>query len=279
MLRRKTDNGFTMPINFNEVMPELGNRPYILFIDRDGTLVPISEVPADAILPDATASLVRDLANPKHGHACIVSARGLKGLAQEFDGDHLILAGNYGLEVSFPGGRQIIHPDAAKVLPELAEVAAIFRQELAENPLLLLDDHNYSLCLHYHRVPRDQHDAFHKNMETLASKFAALKFRNMPTSVEVVPPVVWDKGAALDLIAAEIKWEEGKEPYYLAFGDSHPDDAMFRWINKHGGLSINIGHREGTEATYELDSPADLYNFLTQLKETTVSKAAQSVSA
>ena len=276
MIRYKARSGFA-PVRFDDMVPLLTPRPYILFIDRDGTLVPISSVPAEALLPQATADLVSSLAAPPQGYVVIVSARGLAGLKQEFDASKLILAGNYGLEISFPSGRQIIHPDAAAALPELAEVSSILKQEIEANPLLLLDDHNYSLCLHYHRVPGELHDGLHANMEALANRFAKLKFRKLPTSIEVVPPVVWDKGYALDLIAEEINTEIRSglkdntnaplNPLYMAFGDSHADEPMFAWVNSKHGLSFNVGSRESSEAIALLDDPADLYDFLQQFKE------------
>ncbi|MBU6453521.1 MAG: hypothetical protein KGS72_17210 [Cyanobacteria bacterium REEB67] len=305
MIRYKAPNGFA-PVEFNDMVPLLTARPYVLFIDRDGTLVPISSVPAEALLPQATANLVAALAaaplspsseggpasgnsaSHSQGYAVIVSARGLAGLKEEFDASKLILAGNYGLEISFPSGRQIIHPDAAAALPELAAVSTILKQEIAANPLLLLDDHNYSLCLHYHRLPGELHDGLHANMEVLANKFARLKFRKLPTSIEVVPPVVWDKGYALDLIASEIKGEiQAKvnaglnaaiNPLYMAFGDSHADEPMFAWVNKHQGLSFNVGSRQSEEAIALLDDPADLYDFLLQFKDLVAPLSAQTNS-
>jgi trehalose-phosphatase len=275
MIRYKARSGFA-PVRFDDMVPLLTPRPYILFIDRDGTLVPISSVPAEALLPQATADLVSSLAAPPQGYVVIVSARGLAGLKAEFDASKLVLAGNYGLEISFPSGRQIIHPDAAAALPELAEVSNILKQEIETNPLLLLDDHNYSLCLHYHRVPSELHDGLHANMEALANRFARLKFRKLPTSIEVVPPVVWDKGYALDLIAEEINTEIRSglkdnvnapiNPLYMAFGDSHADEPMFAWVNSKHGLSFNVGSRESSEAIALLEDPADLYDFLQQFK-------------
>jgi trehalose 6-phosphate phosphatase len=251
-------------MSISDLTPILTRRPCFLFLDRDGTIVPIAENPKDAILQTATSQLLQKLSGQLSKRVAIVSARGLSTLAMECSPAEFILAGNYGLEISFPSGGKFLHPAAHEVHFLLAELRFDLMQMARYDPRLLLDDHQYSFCLHIHRIPKDEQQVVHDFMHELKHKYSSLLFRTLPTSYEIVPAIQWSKADALDKIVNELSLD-ASEFLCMAFGDSSADEPMFDWVNRHHGLSFGVGERISNQAAGGFDSPAALIGFLQQL--------------
>jgi trehalose-phosphatase len=248
-------------MSFSDMVPLLSDHPRFVVLDRDGTLVPYSPTPELAFLPPLTKTVLRDLVDQNQGQVAIISARALKGLQDEFDPDKQILAGNYGLEISYPSGKTFVHPAAVLALPHLAKLTEEMEDIVKKYPQLILDNHTYSLCLHYHLVPPHQASHVAALVEELEKRYPALKFNHLPTSYEVVPLVAWDKGKALERIVQEAGLPR-EQLLFLTVGDTEADEPMYKWVNAHGGMSFNVGEREDCQALGRFDSSDDVYQFL-----------------
>lgn len=213
-----------------------------LFIgfDRDGTIVPYADRPENALLdPDVHESL-RALAIKPGVIAGIVSARSMALLRSEFDFQRLFIAGNYGLELALPKQQ----PQINEMARSLSEVFRNVRDRLA--PLArpeinaIVEDHAYSVCVHWHTVPVESRTAMHHHVADVAKDFPQLLMRPQPTSYEFLADIKWDKGRALAALDEMVPATEG-ERAYVFIGDSPPDEAAFDWVNKRGGVSIRVG--------------------------------------
>lgn len=249
---------------FDDLTPILTRRPSFVFLDRDGTIVPIADNPKDAILQTTTSELLRKLSRHLSKRVAIVSARGLNTLAIECDPSEFILAGNYGLEISFPSGQKFLHPAAHEVSSLLSELRLDLVQMTRYDSRLLLDDHQYSFCLHVHKVPDEEQQVVRQLVHGLKHKYSSLLFRTLPTSYEIVPAVEWSKADALDKIVKVLALDASKF-VCMAFGDSSADEPMFEWVNRHHGVSFSVGERISTQAAGSFDSPAAVIGFLQQL--------------
>jgi len=267
MIKYKCRGGFA-PVSFGDMVPSFGEHPRFIILDRDGTLVPYSPTPELAFLPPLTKTVLRDLVDQNQGQVAIISARALKGLQGEFDPDKQILAGNYGLEIGFPSGNTFLHPAAAAAQPQIAQLEGELASIVAKHPQLILDNHTYSLCLHYHLLPPHQASHVAALIDELKKSFSSLTFHDLPTSYEIVPQVDWSKGNALDQIALELQLDS-QDLLYVTFGDSEADEATYSWVNARGGISFNVGQRDDSQALGRLDSPDDVYSFLRNMLDLT----------
>ena len=263
MIQFKSRKEF-LPTSFNDLRPLLNKRPCFLFLDFDGTLVGIKDNPKDATLDAPTSKMLEQLSCKLSKRVAIVSARGLSALAAECDPTQFILAGNYGLEISFPSGHKFLHPVAAQAEPLMFELRSEITQLINDERRLLVDDHQYSFCLHLHRIPLEEQHTVTSCISTLEQKYASLHFRKLPTSFEIAPAIVWSKADALAKITAELSINTS-EFLFMAFGDSPPDEPMFQWVNQRQGLSFKVGQRHSTSAVGALDNAADVVNFLRSL--------------
>jgi len=260
-------NGISKTIEFAELEPQMSRGQRFIFLDRDGTLVPYSPTPELAFLPPLTKTVLSDIVDHNQAQIAIVSARNLKSLASEFDPEKEILAGNYGLEISFPNGHKFVHPAASNAVPQITLLAEELAEIVAKYPQLILDNHHYSLCLHYHLLPPHKQSHVAALMEEIKSRYSGsddstVHFHDLPTSYEIVPAIEWDKGRALEQISLVLNLAD-KNMLYIAVGDTEADEPMFNWVNARNGLTFTVGAEDKiSRAQYRLDSSDDLYAFL-----------------
>lgn len=239
-------------------------RPLLLAVDRDGTLVPISDDPEEAVVPHAVKDQLRLLASFSMVTVAAVSARPVEKLASDFGEGALILAGNYGLEISFPDGKWDIQGSALDARPDLVKVKKeLLNQQFAELGVIL-EDHLYTLCAHWHLVKLENQAAVHNTIAELAARTEGVKLIRRPTSYEFFPPMEWDKAHALERIYKDL--HEAYLPVY--FGDSDADECAFDWVNKHGGISVRVGPIEPQScARFNVESPSAVHQILDRLAD------------
>lgn len=247
-----------------KIEPALARPAWFIALDRDGTLVPIVDEPACAIVADTIRRVVTDLAGEPGVRVAVVSARGARRLASDFDPSRVVLAGSYGLEILFPGGAQFVHPVASEAVPQLGAVKQEIQRLLPPETGVILEDHGLSLCLHWHRVEPARQALVHDVASRLKQAFPEVWFKAMPTSYEVQPPVEWDKGRALSEIESRLGIDSATTSYVYA-GDSDTDEVAFKWVNARGGVSIRVGAAVPTEASLQLNEPADVETLLKHL--------------
>lgn len=248
---------------------------WLIALDRDGTLVPYADRPEEARVTPDLRELIAHLAEQPGFQVAVISARSVAQLAGDFKAKRLILAGNYGVEVQFPDGRLCIQPQALDAVPALKACRDQLFVSIDKNAGAILEDHGYSLCLHWHNVPISRREELHTAVGAIEDRCPHLAFRRLQTSYEVLPDFPWNKGLALAFIdenlrpsAQILKPPEAKpvtESVYFFAGDSHADMPAFRWINEHGGISVRVGRDECLGAQFRLNEPADLLRLLDYL--------------
>ena len=93
-----------MPLHLFDPLKDLegrirSGRRVLLFVDFDGTLVPIRDDPMACRLPDEGRDLLGRIAAHPNAAAAIVSGRDLPDLRPRVGVDGLAYAGNHGLEI------------------------------------------------------------------------------------------------------------------------------------------------------------------------------------
>jgi trehalose 6-phosphate phosphatase len=237
----------------------------LIALDRDGTLVPYANRPEEAVVSDELRRLITDLSSCPGVVVALLSARSAAQLRGDFENAGIVMAGNYGMEVVLPDGTACIQPSALNAVPMLKEV----RDELSELLDLeggsILEDHGYSLCLHWHNVPISRRDEVHRAVSVTTDRFPDLRFRRLQTSYEVLPSLPWDKGFGLSFIDASTASgasPEGKRALLFA-GDTESDTPAFIYVNDRDGLSVRVGG-DGSllGAQHWLREPSDLHALL-----------------
>lgn len=244
-----------------EIEAKVSHRNWFIALDRDGTLVPYADRPEEARVTNALYRLLGELSHIEGFQIAIVSARSVAQLHGDFDSENLILAGNYGMEVTFPDGRSMVESRAQAAVPQLKELRDQLAHHIDLTTGAILEDHGYSLCLHWHRVPATAQDELHVSVAELLKRFPQVTLKTLPTSYEMVPNMAWDKSLALGWIDAHLDGPpEGR--FYFYAGDSEADTPAFDWVNQRNGISVRVGKMDHLGARYRLGRPADLLGLL-----------------
>lgn len=237
----------------------------LIAMDRDGTLVPYANRPEEAVVTDSVRRLIDDLCARRGVVVAVLSARSAAQLRGDFEGAGIVMAGNYGMEVVLPDGSECIQPRALQAVPMLKKVRDELSESLDLESGLILEDHGYSLCLHWQNVPISRRDEVHRAITTTADRFSDLKFREMPTSYEVLPNMPWDKGFGMSFIDASTSGgaPANEKRGLLYAGDTESDSPAFDYVNDRGGISIRIGgNGDRLRAQHWLREPSELHELV-----------------
>ncbi len=235
-----------------ESIQHLSRGKLLLGFDRDGTLAPITANPSESFVDQKVIDALKVLQSSGGVEIAVVSARSCSWLAQDFTDLKLILGGNYGLEVMYPDGEHYTHDTAKSAAAALQALRQPISELAATVPGVLIDDHDLSLCIHFHMVNSSLRESLRTSLNQILSTTSEVKVISLPTSFEVFPNVEWNKGMALQKISEKLAWKGDFGAFFI--GDSDPDESAFEWVNSHGGLSVRIGKAERTVATMTVPS-------------------------
>jgi len=122
----------------------------VLFLDYDGTLSPIVEVPDHAFMSEDMRSAVKDAA--MRFTTAIVTGRSKEKVFDFVKLDNLIYAGSHGFDIQGPISLPIRCQVADKFRPMLQMAMDHLQKELSHIPGVELEDNALSVSVHYRRV-------------------------------------------------------------------------------------------------------------------------------
>jgi trehalose 6-phosphate phosphatase len=236
-------------------MPPLPARP-ALFIDIDGTLLPIAERP-DEVRPDAT--LLRQLGELQtalDGALAILSGRTLASLDALLTPLVLPAAGVHGLERRRADGTLVRSLLDSRTL-DIARVE--LGRFVRSNPRLHLEDKGLALAVHYRDAP-ELFSALTATMVKLLSQLDQRYHIQPGLAVLELKPLGYDKGLALKEFMSEPEFYN-RQP--VAIGDDITDLDAFRAAEEVGGMTIAVGNR--ISGQWQLTDPPALRRWLMRL--------------
>ncbi len=226
------------------LLPIIQRRPLGLLSDIDGTLAPIVPRPEDARVPEATQTLLRELA-AKGVKVAMITGRRLSTARRTVGLDDVIYAAQYGLTVWLDG-----RIETAPGLAEYEELSSRAEDELQylsdTMPGVQVVNKEGLLVIHYRRA--EAPDAREEILKAVARSQAAQRFKVIEGRkvVELRPPIPADKGTALEILVDRLHVEG-----VLCLGDDVGDIDMFaalRRLREQGlaGVSVAAASEEAS---------------------------------
>jgi len=212
-------------------LPETGES-WALFLDIDGTLLPIAPTPHTVRVEPALLSLLKRLRRGCDGALALVSGRALADIDALFAPLLLPAAGLHGLERRQADGALSTAPAADAVIGELRPLLESYA---AARPGLFCEDKGGSIALHYRLAPR-YGGAAARFVRHLAAERPELRLIKGRKVLECVPRGT-NKGLAITAFLAEPPFL-GRRPVYA--GDDTTDEDGFAAVNAVGGVSIRV---------------------------------------
>ncbi len=217
--------------------PWLAQRPSLaLFLDYDGTLVPIATRPEDARMSDATRQTLQQAARTANVDTVIVSGRALDDLKRMVDIPGLTYVANHGFEIEGPG-LAFRHQRAERSRASL-EAAAAALAALAI-PGARLERKGLTVAFHVREVAAPEREQAVRAADTVLRRHR-LRVTSGKLVLEGRPPVDWHKGRAVLHVLVHrhgADWPARLRALYI--GDDVTDEDAFRSL-RGIGRSIRV---------------------------------------
>jgi trehalose 6-phosphate phosphatase len=231
-----------------------------LFLDFDGTLVPIEADPRIPRPDQATVDTLKKLAGRQSLVTTIISGRAVEDLYSRIRVEGIIYAGNHGLEIF---GRNLHfvegvawnrRGDLERLTDELSALLRPIEGTLVENKGL-------TASIHYRQAAPESlpgiQDLVRKTVARYDPMFLLTQGRKV---LEIVPATNWNKGSAVQWINDQLG---GQRVLSIYAGDDNTDERAFRTLPD--AVTIKIGHLPETDARYRLPDPGALQELLLEL--------------
>ena len=229
-----------------QVLEPLCTGKTLFVFDFDGTLAPIVERRAHAVMPRTTCALFERLAS--RATTAVVSGRSVPDLRTRLKVHPDYLVGNHGLE-GLPGN--------TAALRRAQRLCAAWRQQLenawSETPHagIDLEDKYYSLAIHYRLAP-DARRARATVVRALAQLQPAPQLIPGKKVVNVLPPGASHKGAALLQLLRRTRAKQA-----LFIGDDDTDEAVFALADPRI-VTVRVGRKRSSRAHYYLRGQTEI---------------------
>lgn len=255
--------------SWEKLRQEIAGKYLFLFLDYDGTLVPIAKTPGRASISWKAKGLLKKLSETECCKIAIISGRALKDLKNRIKLSRIIYSGNHGLEIEGP---QINFctpvPPTYRLALERIKEELIKRISLVKGAFV--EDKGLSLSLHYRLVAESKRaliKTFFHEVTIFYKIKGIIETKSGKMVLEVRPIVNWNKGkVVLWLLARQQFALLGKQIFPVYIGDDLTDEDAFKAL-KNKGLTIFVGTPKESYAKYYLKNPYEVIDFLGKISK------------
>lgn len=235
----------------------------LLFLDYDGTLVPICKEPSLAKLSIEGKKLVRSLSGISWLSIGIISGRSVEEVRKLVGIKDLIYAGNHGFEILFREGVWV-HPEIKSFESDLKRITCELKRSTKGINGILVEDKRVTVSIHYRNLtgksPGSIFKIVSKVLEPYPGVFSITRGKKV---YEIRPHINWDKGKAVVKISQLLDFKT--KPLKIYIGDDQTDEDVFRVLGKRD-ISIRVGYKKGSKARYFCKGSGEILRFLEELR-------------
>lgn len=239
------------------------------FLDYDGTLTPIAKTPEEAVLPQETKQLLKNLLKTKKCELAIISGRTLQELKKNVGLRNIIYAGSHGFEIEGPNFK-FKYPLPYKYKTILKQIRNELHKKLSSVKGIIIEDKRYSVCLHYRLVNsafvHQVRSCFRRLLKPHLRQKQIVIYRGKSV-LEARPNLDWNKGkTVLRLLEKISSTHKATSIFPVYIGDDITDEDAFK-ILKAKGLTIFVGKPGRSHAGFYLYNIGEVVIFLKHILE------------
>lgn len=204
-----------------------------VFLDFDGTLVPIEENHDEVTLPANSSATLKKLVSQTDGNTAVVSGRSVEYLADILPGFDGILAGSHGAELRLPDGKvRCVDCDEE----QLGHLKKAVREFAFLHDGLVIEDKPVGIVVHCRQAP-ELMGPVSDYCGALVKNGCGFTVQHAKMAIEIKP-----EGANKASIIEEIADRHFTRRDHLFFaGDDVTDESGFVLVNGIGGDTVKVG--------------------------------------
>jgi trehalose 6-phosphate synthase/phosphatase len=240
----------------------IASRGRILFLDYDGTLVPMAPFFWMARPDDELLSLLSALASKPNTKVVVVTSRSRTSIES-------MLGGVKNIDMAAENGGWIYMD--GRWVQGVSNVDTSWKQEVIKvltaftkrTPGSYVEEKDFSVTWHYRNVPGELGSARANELMDLLSRFIAV---HPNLAVVKAPMAIEVRLAGLSKSRAAMNWlSRGNYDFIFAAGDSGDDEDLFASLPQ-GSVTVKVGYGP-SKAKYYVPSPNELRQVLEKLAE------------
>lgn len=246
-----------------DVLSLVSERELLVFLDYDGTVVPICDQPDQAVLKDDVKQRLREIAEMPHVHLVVVSGRDKQFLREQLGDLPIGIAAEHGaIYASKPDGpwKRLAHGDRRRWYRAARQVMSDYASRVPES---FVERKKFGIAWHYRKSPKE----FAAYQARKLKHDLELALSNLPVSVISGKKVIEARSAGANK-GTFVRWylenhKRHRDRAIVAFGDDQTDEDIFSSIEA-PGLCIRVGHGS-TVADYRIETQGEVLPLLERL--------------
>ncbi|BFG35400.1 hypothetical protein CerSpe_216740 [Prunus speciosa] len=260
---------------FEQIIDASKGKQIVMFMDYDGTLSPIVEDPDRAFMSDAMRKTVKKVA--RCFPTAIVSGRCRDKVYKFVRLAELYYAGSHGMDIKGPakgskykkGSQGVLCQPASEFLPMIDEVYKLLVEKTKSTPGAKVENNKFCLSVHFRCVDEKKWSELFLQVRSVLKEYPKLRLTQGRKVLEIRPTIKWDKGKALEFLLESLGYANCTNVFPVYIGDDRTDEDAFKILRERGqgfGILVSKIPKE-TTATYSLQEPAEVMDFLQRLVE------------
>ncbi|KAE8818903.1 Trehalose-phosphate phosphatase [Hordeum vulgare] len=262
---------------FEEIVAASKGKQIVMFLDYDGTLSPIVDDPDAAFMSETMRMAVRSVA--KHFPTAIVSGRCRDKVFEFVKLAELYYAGSHGMDIKGPAksssghakskAKGVLFQPASEFLPMIEEVHQRLIEETKHVAGAKVENNKFCVSVHFRCVDEKSWGALAETVKGVMREYPKLRMSQGRMVFEVRPTIKWDKGKALEFLLESLGFADCSNVLPVYIGDDRTDEDAFKVLRRRGqGVGILVSkHPKDTSASFSLQEPAEVMEFLLRLVE------------
>lgn len=243
------------------LMQKLRGLKIAVFLDYDGTIVPISENPEKAIVSESMRQTI--LALSQKTMVAIVSGRNKSNIEELVHLPDIYYVGNHGFDMDGPDHAR--WEVGVECLPAMEKCFRELQTRLMIIPGVVFELKKLTVTLHYRLVSPKDLPLFFEFIRNTVAEYPSLKLTGGKQVAEIRPNLDWNKGTAVLWLAEKLGFYNPNS-YLIYLGDDLSDEDAFALLPDQGAGILVGNHETETYADYHLSDPLQVELFLKNLQ-------------
>ncbi|KAL6655912.1 hypothetical protein ACP70R_006738 [Stipagrostis hirtigluma subsp. patula] len=263
---------------FEQIVAASESKRIVMFLDYDGTLSPIVDDPDAAFMSETMRMAVRSVA--RHFPTAIVSGRCRDKVFEFVKLAELYYAGSHGMDIKGPAtktssrhakakAKGVLFQPASEFLPMIEQVHETLVEKTRSIPGAKVENNKFCVSVHFRCVDEKMWGEVAETVKGVLREYPRLRLTQGRMVLEVRPTIKWDKGKALEFLLESLGFADCNNVLPVYIGDDRTDEDAFKVLRRRGqGVGILVSkHPKETSASYSLQEPAEVMEFLLRLVE------------
>ncbi|KAG2300664.1 hypothetical protein Bca4012_012410 [Brassica carinata] len=261
---------------FEKITEASVGKQIVMFLDYDGTLSPIVDDPDKAFMSSKMRKTVKKLA--KCFPTAIVTGRCIDKVYNFVKLGELYYAGSHGMDIKGPAKgfsrhkrvkQSLLYQPASDYLPMIDEICKQLLEKTKSTPGVIIENHKFTASVHFRCVEEKKWSELVLQVRSVLDKYPMLKLSQGRKVFEIRPMIEWDKGRALEFLLESLGFGNSNNVFPVYIGDDRTDEDAFKMLRDRGeGFGILVSKfPKDTDASYSLQDPSEVMNFLRRLVE------------